>query len=103
MNTVEKNKIIANFLGRKGKSNNRLYSFKDIEYNGTIWFYDIELRFDKDWNWLMPVIKKIKSLGVPYGWGYHNAICASLIDCNIEETYKYCFEFIERYLLEINK
>ena len=56
-----------------------------------------------DWNSLIPVVEKIKSLNVPYGWGYHNAICASLIDCNFEETYKYCFEFIERYFLETNK
>ncbi len=83
MNTVEKNKIITFFLyGKSGVSHDRYHN---------------------SWDELMFVVKKIKSLNVPYGWGYHNAICASLIDCNIEETYKYCFEFIERYLLETNK
>ena len=63
MNTVENNKIIAEFLGFQN-TNSGWYDYEDVlcdfESDNT---FDVEdLKFDKDWNWLMPVIDKLKEV-----------------------------------------
>ena len=63
MTITKNNKIIAEFLGRKGKVNTHLYTFKGIICNNDIWFSESDLRFHNDWNWLMAVVEKIESLG----------------------------------------
>jgi hypothetical protein len=63
MNT-ENNKIIAEFLGQ----NKMPYEFPQFGYiktNGD-WndtFFDNQLKFHKDWNWLMEVVEKIELNG----------------------------------------
>ena len=123
MNTTEqKNKIIAEFLGRNGKYNKLLYAFKNLDHNGQIWFNSTELRFHLDWNWLMTVVEKIESLQyfrkeVQFSINKYS-VCIQTIsknskvvlsDCifskwgtmggteKIKAVYNACLEFIEWY------
>ena len=57
------NKLIAEFMGYEVK-HGKCYSPK---YNdGTI----APMQFDKSWDWLMPVIEKIESLGYTFEKNY---------------------------------
>lgn len=63
MNTTENNKLIASFLGQTST----IYEFPQFGYINTRgdWndtFSATELKFHKDWNWLMPVVEKIESI-----------------------------------------
>lgn len=108
---VEKNKILASFLGRSGKTNKSLYAFKNLEYNGQIWFNETELRFHTDWNWLMQVVEKIESLkhcqiDISLNWcriGYKDTLF-NYDSRNyfkgltkIDAVYNACVEFIKWY------
>lgn len=59
MNTLENNKLIAEFMGAKFKENE--FYFPAIVFkNGKNYFENHELKFHSDWNWLMEVIENIK-------------------------------------------
>lgn len=65
MSTQENNKMIAEFMGYEniGTDNNPMYTFYDNYFedgNRTL----EELCYHKDWNWLMPVVEKIKNIAV---------------------------------------
>jgi hypothetical protein len=63
-NTTENNKLIANFLGQKEQPF-EFPQFGYIRHDGE-WkdsFHEDQLKFHKDWNWLMSVVDKIESLG----------------------------------------
>jgi len=55
MNTIEKNKLIAEFM-QKGSEGFGLYDF-----DGSHWRLD-QLEFHSSWDWLMPVVDKIEGL-----------------------------------------
>jgi len=55
-NTNENNKIIAEFMGPEWHKD----FFKDVCIISTS---NISYKFDISWDWLMPVIEKIESLG----------------------------------------
>jgi hypothetical protein len=57
--TLENNKMLADFLGRKGNLVKTLWAFKGIEKDGQVWFNETELRFNVDWNWLILLVDKI--------------------------------------------
>jgi hypothetical protein len=62
-NILENNRLIAEFMGQKSE----LYEFPQFGYMNTkgdfiTEFNDSQLKFHKDWNWLMPVIEKIEAL-----------------------------------------
>lgn len=58
MNT-ENNKLIAEFLGKKS------YLIDTDGYSKPLSVFNSkELRFDKDWNWLMVAVEKIESLEI---------------------------------------
>lgn len=58
MNTTENNKLIAEFMGMRFESD-------DFEFygDGTNIFTVDQLSFHNSWDWLMPVVEKIESLG----------------------------------------
>lgn len=65
MNTTENNKLIAEFMGRCGKRDTTLWTFKGIDYillEGDIWYRLSEAKFNSSWDWLMRVVEKIESL-----------------------------------------
>lgn len=63
-NIIENNKLIAEFIGRKGKVNKYLYTFKEIPEPRNIWFTPQTAKFHSSWDWLMPVVEKIESLEI---------------------------------------
>jgi hypothetical protein len=54
MNTIENNKLIAEFMGYKNPSN-----------ASDIWYH-----YDTSWDWLMPVVEKIEALGYTFEKNY---------------------------------
>jgi hypothetical protein len=107
MNTTENNKIIASFLGQ----NKIPYEFPkfgyikmDGDYSDT--FFDNQLKFHKDWNWLMEVVEKIETFGadltiraehtiIVYDEG--EEISTFCFKDKKEAVYNACVEFIKWY------
>ena len=95
MTTTGKNKLIAEFRGYKTNGNNFMV-FEGIEGQ----YYEDKLYFHSSWDWLMPVIRKIKELdwtddgkiGVIYV-----DIFNSLDDINIEAAHESVTDFIKYY------
>lgn len=54
---IENNKLIAEFMGIKDSENR--YSHESSEY----YFEACELLFHYSWDWLMPVVEKVESMG----------------------------------------
>ena len=82
MTTTEKNRLIAEFMGMKPHNENELEGF----WTNTIKTHQfdnvMDLKFHKDWNWLMEVVCKIESLGhcqidISFNWcriGYKDTL-----------------------------
>ena len=62
LSIIENNKLIAEFLGRNGKINKSLYTWKGIDalLSGG-WIPIEQMKFHSDWNWLMQVVEKIET------------------------------------------
>jgi hypothetical protein len=107
---VESNKIIAEFMGFTNEKNIGWY---DNEMRMPQIVYDVqngncfdELLFNSSWDWLIPVVEKIESLGYfcminkwtsVYSGSSLEIIAISTVEgkSKIENTYKACFIFIE--------
>ena len=65
MNTIESNKLIAEFMEMKS---GKKYKLVSSDYNLTVMDRTLytceahELRFHLSWDWLMPVVEKIETL-----------------------------------------
>jgi len=83
-------KAIAEFIGRCGKHNKLLYTFKGIDriLEDDIWYNLSEAKFDSSWDWLMPVVEKIESLGygVTIGMGTYVVIQDDVTDTGLKIT-----------------
>lgn len=95
--TIENNKLIAEFT-QKGTESLGLYDYDGCHYKIN------ELKFHASWDWLMPCIEKIESLG--HGVTIYRKGCqindAGLFSgegfnysSKIEQTYKTVIEFIK--------
>lgn len=61
------NILFAEFLGRRGKVNQNIFTFKDVvKPDGDIWFTVDELNFDTDEYLLEKVVEKIKRLTIQF-------------------------------------
>ena len=85
------NKLIAEFMELpmtqdfvSGKAN---YYFR--EFNSGSWYEEHELSYNVSWDWLMPVIHKIKESDLDFD--------VLEIGLPIDETYKAVVEFINQY------
>lgn len=121
MNTTENNKLLAEFLGFK-KLSNHFYNPQDILYSieqNTEWFSE-DLKFHKDYNWLMLVVEKITFISMEddnFGYNYiyigydfedkkhyvnlfvsqDNQLNGESKTSKIEALYLTCVEFVKWY------
>lgn len=99
MNTIENNKLIAEFMGVES------YEFRG--YTMFVFEEDnhrphIDLHYHKDWNWLMEVVEKIESLDIYYNnyIDYNSSIVSSgkiELSTNINFVYNQIIDFIKWY------
>ena len=94
MKTVEKNKLIVEFMGLKFDKG----TFYNMGYNvfsdGNL-YCKHELKYHTEWNWLMPVISKISELcEEPQEL---DSLKYSLLGADIETVYYEVVEFIKEY------
>ena len=63
MNTTENNKLIAEFMGAiiREKYGCEEVEVHDVVVTAPVW--DGDVRYNQSWDWLMPVVEKIESLG----------------------------------------
>ena len=89
MEIEENNKLIAEFMGLPTevfKSGIVNYYFR--EFNSGSWYEEHELSYNVSWDWLMPVVEKIESLGygVTIGMGVYVVIQDDVTDTGLEIT-----------------
>lgn len=122
MKTIEKNKLLAEFMEFKQCKGIRSESGKYFDYWAKENFSCIEeqeiqiesewgfglveqdllfaeqLKFHRDWNWLMQVVEKIDSLGYSKElFKEQSKVCALPISTKIESVYNACVEFVKWY------
>ena len=100
MNTQENNKTIAEII--KTQNNNKMiaefmkHSHPVLPSKSTINYMAEDLEYDNNWNWLMPVVKKIRNVK----WITERNIgdiTNALVDVNREELHYAIVEFINEY------
>lgn len=89
METVEKNKLIAEFMNAKIAENR--YSHESSDY----YFESSELEYHTSWNWLMPVIEEITF--IEYESPLIDNIFSAIKSVNISNTYDEVVKFILWY------
>jgi len=104
MNTIENNKIIAEFMNKKDAQIN-------AKGNGIEWVIQTKnLKYHTDWDWLMEVIEKIENLETNRfdfqinQWNsriFDHENTEFIVDLNadskIQAVYNACIEFIKWY------
>jgi hypothetical protein len=88
------NKLIAEFMGFQYTSIGWYDAEESLDLKGDNTFD--ELKFDTDWNWLMPVVKKCREESNDED-SYWEAIYYSLVDLDIDNVYIAVVEFIKWY------
>ena len=109
MKTIENNKLITEFMGyyKYAWIGHTMYIFEDDNHRA-----EVDLHYHSDWNWLMPVVEKIESLGYKvdiskwensqYCGIYLNGkkIAGNETNTKIEAVYNACIEFIKWYITQ---
>ena len=112
-NKMNDNELIAEFMGAKplvlgGSTEYEMYGVLDCIEDGVDekhYYIDDEMRFHESWDWLMPVVQKIESLGyvftiqggkAEYGEMISETRCFIAED-KLSSTYKAVVEFIKQY------
>lgn len=113
METLEGNKLIAEFMGIKSSlfhsltgKNYMVFDFEDgrsIRHTDADW----KLEYHISWDWLMPVVYKINGLRIENGILVNDSVMTyvnqlgkvkrSLMKLNIEPLWKEVVEFIKWY------
>jgi hypothetical protein len=110
---IEGNELIALFMGALWGEHSKMWGIGKAKYIevGKKQFVSaiehhkpIDLKYNSEWNWLMPVVEKIESLefGIEVVGNYCKVIGAN-IQCSqptkLQATYKAVIEFIKWYNL----
>jgi hypothetical protein len=102
MNTTDRNTEIANFMGYTKEVYFPAVKFlipniSEVE-NAVVWIEDINMRFHKSWDWLMPVIEKCYDEAAEEFDAEEEIgdITHALLDCDINETYKAVLRFLDK-------
>ena len=99
---MEDNKLIAEFMGLDTEV---FWSGKVNYYFSSSWYEEHELSYNVSWDWLLPVVQKIESLGyvftiqggkAEYGEMISETRCFIAED-KISSTYQAVVEFIKTY------
>jgi hypothetical protein len=94
------NSLIADFMGLRHVSDDKyIKNLKEMKSNGIYFeqgYMTSDLKYDTDWNWLMPVIKKILdiSLELDSMEMYYEIIDSVPV---MEHTYQAVVDFIKWY------
>jgi len=102
------NKLILEFLGRQGKVNKSLYTFKELfDLVEDIWISVEDTKFHSDWNWLMLSYNKarlylntISIIKNEEGFIIIDLLQRAIKVVDMKKTYYYLIEFIEWYNLK---
>jgi hypothetical protein len=113
MTIEESNKLIAEFTGSKENQRSEfdlfgtadlIEIFQEIEaddLDAKHFFTPEEMEFHKNWNWLMPVVRKIIDICIEDDDHFLSDEYTSLLEtiplANIEDSYKIVIEFIQYY------
>jgi len=62
----EKNKLIAEFMGLEASPKYNPKEYYRKEYNSGEWYLPEEMQYHTSWDWLMPVLEKIETLGYSF-------------------------------------
>jgi hypothetical protein len=82
---IDKNKKLAKFLGQEIEP----YEFSQfgyVKFSGRN-FLDFQLKFHKDWNWLMLVVHKIEQIVLPETDNCFNVTIGAGLYCVIQDAY----------------
>jgi hypothetical protein len=94
------NILIAEFMGINHLDDDKyINNLKEMKAEGLYFeqgYMTSELKFDTDWNWLMPVVKKCREESNDED-SYWEAIYYSLVDLDIDSVYNAVVEFIKWY------
>ena len=101
-NIVENNKLIAEFLGEiKQPFEFPQFGYINIMGDWKDTFFDNQLKFHTDWNWLMKVVEKCLVGEAEYDEDEAkkaiHEIYESLCNINITSVYNACVKFIKWY------
>lgn len=95
----DSNTLIAEFMGKTVYPIKGTPEFK--KWKGELCDYDLsEIKYHISWDWLMPVIQKIRELSVwdddinSYGFQF-DQVLFNYIDSEISTVYADCVKFIE--------
>jgi hypothetical protein len=94
MNALEKNKLIAEFMGWT-LDDKDLNSYRKL--NNNVFKYSLlsNFKYDTDWNWLIAVVEKIANMKGFYA--IENDLKDTIINAKIDAVYNACVEFIKWY------
>jgi hypothetical protein len=110
-NTLENNKIIAEFMGYKPVKCNNGYAWDIgkaiptskhlLPIQGRLIGDCDYLKFDSDWNWLMKAVRIIVDKCIDnddlFNSDYYTSLLETIPLANIEDSYKVVVEFINYY------
>lgn len=120
---MEDNKLIAEFMGLKNHLKNQgvtkvlidgdehIQDWECYDVERDMIMTPIEMKYHTSWDWLMPVIEKIESLGYSFEKNYqpidndwqclivkgHDIIYQSFNDDGLKSSYDVVVEFIKNY------
>lgn len=100
METIENNKLIAEFMGLETTLTHKgIKQYYQREYNSGMWYEEHELRYHLSWDWLMPVGQKCYKIDDEEGFDNMDWVYMRLVDAvstlNLNSIYQAVVEFIK--------
>lgn len=100
--TMSDNELIAEFMGYEfvndaPKEFPKGYWFLSDDKD-TDWLVEQDMQYSESWDWLMPVVEKIRNHVIdnePFGNEYYQAINNALIEVDIHDCHVEVVEFIK--------
>ena len=100
--TLEKNKLIAKFMGMDIIFDGISYHFYYINEKGCKSATQIHTLYESSWNWLMPVVHKCLAICNDLMLDeWESGFSDAFLSCSIATLYKEVTDFIEWYNKEI--